>query len=139
MSANAQPNFVKSVGSEFAVDNNGNLTLEAIPEDLDLSSNNTIEQINTGLSTKVTAKTGYDLVSQDQIEKLAALPADAEKNYISDVTAELKVEDGTLSIVSVAATKLSDLASNQEFADVVSDIQTINSNLDDIDDSIVAI
>ena len=139
VSANAQPNFVKSVGSEFAVDNNGNLTLEAIPEDLDLSSNNTIEQINTGLSTKVTAKTGYDLVSQDQIEKLAALPADAEKNYISDVTAELKVEDGTLSIVSVAATKLSDLASNQEFADVVSDIQTINSNLDDIDDSIVAI
>lgn len=139
VSANAQPNFVKSVGSEFAVDNNGNLTLEAIPEDLDLSGNNTIEQINTGLSTKVTAKTGYDLVSQEQIEKLAALPADAEKNYISDVTAELKVEDGTLSIVSVAATKLSDLASNQEFADVVSDIQTINSNLDDIDDSIVAI
>ena len=139
VSANAQPNFVKSVGSEFAVDNNGNLTLEAIPEDLDLSGNNTIEQINTGLSTKVTAKTGYDLVSQEQIEKLAALPADAEKNYISDVTAELKVEDGTLSIVSVAATKLSDLASNQEFAEVVSDIQTINSNLDDIDDSIVAI
>ena len=139
--ANAEPNFVKSVGSEFGVDDSGNLTLEAIPADLDLSSNVTVQELQTGLGTKVAKRDGYDLVSTSLINKLEALPADAEKNVINEVeTTEFIIDENRkLSIVSVAATKISDLSKNSEFAEVLSDITSMQTDISDIETNLISI
>lgn len=139
--ANAEPNFVKSAGSEFGVDDNGNLTLEAIPADLDLSSNVTVQELQTGLGTKVAKRDGYDLVSTSLINKLEALPADAEKNVINEVeTTEFVIDENRkLSIVSVAATKISDLSKNSEFAEVLSDITSMQTDISDIETNLISI
>ncbi len=137
--SNAEPNYVKSVGSEFDVDASGNLTLKAVPNDLDLSGNTTIAGIQTGLGTKVSKKDGYDLVSNSLISKLEALPADAEKNVINEVeTTEFAIDDNRkLSIVSIAATKISELSKNSEFADVLSDIVTIQTDITELEAKLV--
>lgn len=139
--ANAEENFIKSAGSEFNVDDNGNVTLVAVPNNIDLSQNETVKLINTGLGTKVTAEEGYSLVSDELIEKLDNLPDDAEKNVINAVNeTEFQIDENrTLSIVSVAATKITDLASNAEFADVLSAVSSLNDDLGDTIESLASL
>lgn len=138
--ANAEVNFVKSVGSEFDVDDSGNLTLKAVPANIDLSGNDTIKAVNSAIDSKVEKKDGYDLVNTVLINKLQHLPADAEKNVINEVeTTEFVIDENRkLSIVSVAATKISDLASNAEFADVLSDITSLQTDLSQVETNLIS-
>ena len=62
------------------------------------------------LDSKVDKITGFSLVSDEEIEKLATVKENAEPNYITTVdTAELKVDNGLLSIVSIGSSKVSGL------------------------------
>ena len=62
------------------------------------------------LDSKVDKATGFSLVSDKEIEKLATVKENAEPNYITTVdTAELKVDNGLLSIVSIGSSKVSGL------------------------------
>lgn len=136
--ANAEENYVKSVGSEFDVDTSGNLTLKSIPNNMDLSGNTTIQELETGLGTKVSKKDGYDLVSNELITKLTNLPSDAEKNVINGVTTEFAIDENrTLSIVSVPATKITDLKDNNEFKAVLNDIVSIETDIGTINGKLV--
>ena len=138
--ANAEPNYVKSVGSEFNVDASGNLILQNIPADLDLSGNTTIQEMNVVVGNKVNKRSGYDLVETSLITKLENLPSDAEKNVINGVTTEFAIDaDRTLSIVSVPATKITDLKDNTEFAEVLSDIISINTDIGELDAKLLSI
>lgn len=137
---NAEPNFVKTTGSEFAVDENGNLTLSNIPANIDLSNNQTIVDLNDAIDDKVAKQEGYSLVNNELIIKLENLPSDAEKNVINDVTDEFAIdEDRVLSIVSIPATKISELSKNTEFAQALIDIQAASDDIGAIEEAILDI
>lgn len=137
--ANAEPNFVKTTGSEFDVDDNGNLTLQHIPTTIDLSSNKTIQDLNTAIDGKVQKQDGYSLVENNLITKLENLPSDAEKNVINGVTTEFAIDENrVLSIVSVPATKISDLNKNAEIAEIIGNIQSLSADIGAIDEAILS-
>jgi uncharacterized protein YbcI len=137
--ANAEPNFVKTTGSEFNVDDSGNLTLQHIPTTIDLSGNKTVQDLNTAIDGKVQKQDGYSLVENNLITKLENLPSDAEKNVINGVTTEFAIDENrVLSIVSVPATKISDLNKNAEIAEIIGDIQSLSADIGAIDEAILS-
>ena len=133
----AQKNYIKSVDTEFTVDANGKLNLESIPNDIDLKDNESIKTIKGDLegaiATKVTKESGKSLVSDELIEKLEALPVDAEKNVIARVSDEFAVsDDRELSIVKVDGSKIDSLANNADFAEAQSDITALETDVGEI-------
>lgn len=133
----AQKNYIKSVDTEFTVDANGKLNLESIPNDIDLKDNESIKTIKGDLegaiATKVTKESGKSLVSDELIEKLEALPADAEKNVIASVSDEFAVsDDRELSIVKVDGSKIDNLGNNADFAEAQSDITALETDVGEI-------
>ena len=102
---NAEENFIKSAETaDFTVSEAGHLTLNDIAQDK-------ITGLSDALDGKVAKKEGYDLVSNEEIAKLATVEEGAEKNYISAVSGEFGIsEDGTLSVNSIAQSKVADLA-----------------------------
>lgn len=133
----AQKNYIKSVDTEFTVDANGKLNLESVPNDIDLKDNESIKTIKGDLegaiATKVTKESGKSLVSDELIEKLEALPADAEKNVIASVSDEFAVsDDRELSIVKVDGSKIDNLANNADFAEAQSDITALETDVGEI-------
>lgn len=125
----AQKNFITSTSSNFKVDS-GSLELVAIPNDLDLSDNTTVADLQVQIESKVAKEVNKSLVANDQIEKLTNLPADAEKNAIIDVTDEFLIgEDRVLSIVSVDGSKLVNLENNEAYKNL--NLQ-VGSNVTDI-------
>ena len=133
----AQKNYIKSVDTEFTVDANGKLNLESVPNDIDLKDNESIKTIKGDLegaiATKVTKESGKSLVSDELIEKLEALPADAEKNVIASVSDEFAVsDDRELSIVKVDGSKIDSLANNADFAEAQSDITALETDVGEI-------
>lgn len=127
----AQKNFISSVSSNFNVAD-GLLELIAVPDTIDLSKNATIADLQVQVENKVTKETGKSLVADDQIEKLANLPSDAEKNVINDVSDEFAIDENrVLSIVSVSGSKLVNLESNETYKNL--SIQ-VGSNVTDIED-----
>lgn len=133
----AQKNYIKSVDTEFTVDANGKLNLESVPNDIDLKDNESIKTIKGDLegaiATKVTKESGKSLVSDELIEKLEALPADAEKNVVASVSDEFAVsDDRELSIVKVDGSKIDKLANNADFAEAQSDITALETDVGEI-------
>ena len=61
------------------------------------------------LDGKVDKVTGSRLMTEAEGEKLAGIDEGAEENFIKSVSDELKVEDGNLSIVELAQSKVSGL------------------------------
>ncbi len=61
------------------------------------------------LKKKVDVVEGSRLMTEAEGEKLAALKVEAEKNYISSVASEFKVEEGKLELVSIGQDKITGL------------------------------
>lgn len=61
------------------------------------------------LYEKVDKKSGYDLVSQDEINKLSTVEEGAQKNYITSVTLDFQVIDGQLNLVPLTIEKIQGL------------------------------
>lgn len=140
----AQKNFIKSVDTEFTVDANGKLNLESVPNDIDLKDNESIKTIKGDLegaiATKVTKETGKSLVSDELIEKLTALPADAEKNVIASVSDEFTLSDAReLSIAKVDGSKIENLANNADFAEAQSDIISLETDVGEIQETLAGV
>ncbi len=128
--AYAEPNFIKSVNNEFNVDELGKLTLVAVPVGIDLSQNNTIKTLQAGINSKVDAEPGKSLVSDTLIQKLEDLPTDAEKNYINAVSTEFEVDENrTLTILSVPASKISDLDKHSVITGLAGNITAVENDI----------
>ena len=113
------------------------MNLESVPNDIDLKDNESIKTIKGDLegaiATKVTKESGKSLVSDELIEKLEALPADAEKNVIASVSDEFAIsDDRELSIVKVDGSKIDSLANNADFAEAQSDITALETDVGEI-------
>ena len=140
----AQKNFIKSVDNEFEVDASGKLNLTSLPTDIDLSNNESIKSLKGDLEgaigTKVTKETGKSLVADDLITKLEALPADAEKNVIADVSDEFAISDErVLSIVSISGAKIVDLNGNADFAQAQRDIESLETDVGSLQEDLATI
>ena len=101
---NAEVNYVKSVEeTEFEVSEDGKLSIKAVDQDK-------VFGLAEAFAGKVDAVDGYSLVDNAEIQKLLTVEEGAEKNYISAVSGEFGVaEDGTLSVNSIAQSKVADL------------------------------
>lgn len=141
----AEKNYISNVSENFTV-NQGQLEIVSIPNNINLSNNNTIAGLNAALNSKVTKEEGKSLVADELIAKLAALVPNAEKNVINAVSDEFKIDsDRTLSIVSVNGTKIVELTSNSDFNNlssqvnsVLTDIEILNNAISTIDASLSA-
>lgn len=64
---------------------------------------------NEALEGKVDKQDNARLITDEEAAKLAAIPQEAEENFVKEVSEELKVEDGKLSIVKIAQDKVNGL------------------------------
>jgi flagellin-like hook-associated protein FlgL len=80
------------------------------------------------------------LTINELIEKLAALPADAEKNVIASVSEEFAIsDDSELSIVKVDGSKIDNLAGNTDFAAAQSDIGSLETDVGEIQSTLAGV
>ena len=61
------------------------------------------------LSEKVDKQDNARLITDEEVSKLASIPVEAEENFVKEVSEELKVENGKLSIVEIAQNKVNGL------------------------------
>lgn len=61
------------------------------------------------LNEKVDKQDNARLITDEEASKLASIPAEAEENFVKEVSEELKVENGKLSIVEIAQSKVNGL------------------------------
>lgn len=142
VSANAEPNVINSVDSNFAITDK-TLELISIPISIDLSSNISL------LNNFVKKQNDKDLVSNSEIAKLFTVAENAEKNIINSVSSEFAVSDDSerkLSLTTVDGAKIINLTNNTDFNQVKIDLITISndvgnisSTLDSINASLVTI
>jgi hypothetical protein len=112
----AQKNYINEVSSDFAV-NNGKLEIVSVPSGIDLSQTQAYKDLIVGMENLVVKEDGKSLIDNVLIEKLDTIEAGAEANYVRSVSSELDVDTlGALSIVSVDASKVTNLASNTDFS-----------------------
>ena len=129
--SDAEHNYINSVSNSFNVDDNRQLTLISVPTTIDLSSNVSL------LNTFIKKDKDKDLVLKTEIEKLLTVKENAEQNIINSVDEnEFSVTNDIerkLSIKAIEGRKITNLKDNSEFAEVVTDIQTINDNLESVE------
>lgn len=132
----AQKNYINEVSSDFAV-NNGKLEIVSIPSGIDLSQTQAYKDLIIGMENLVVKEDGKSLIDNVLIEKLDTIEAGAETNYVRSVSSELDVDTlGALSIVSVDASKVTNLASNTDFSALIAKVQT---NVTDISNLVAAV
>ena len=61
------------------------------------------------LNEKVDKQDNARLITDEEASKLASNPAEAEENFVKEVSEELKVENGKLSVVEIAQSKVNGL------------------------------
>lgn len=61
------------------------------------------------LNEKVDKQDNARLITDEEASKLASIPAEAEENFVKEVSEELKVENGKLSVVEIAQSKVNGL------------------------------
>ena len=61
------------------------------------------------LNEKVDKQDNARLITDEEASKLASIPAEAEENFVKEVSEELKVENGKLSVVEIAQNKVNGL------------------------------
>ena len=61
------------------------------------------------LNEKVDKQDNARLITDEEASKLASIPVEAEENFVKEVNKELKVENGKLSIVEIAQSKVNGL------------------------------
>ena len=102
--------------------------------------NEAIADLQVAVAGKVDQKTGFDLISLEDLEKLHNLSVSGEENYIKSVTIDFAVsESGELSLNKDALdlsknTTVQDIAS--DLADVEVTVGTINENLASLETAI---
>ena len=72
---------------------------------IDLANYATKEDLNK----KVDKQDNARLITDEEASKLASIPVKAEENFIKEVSEELKVENGKLSVVEIAQNKINGL------------------------------
>lgn len=72
---------------------------------VDLTNYATKEDLNK----KVDKQDNARLITDEEASKLASIPAEAEENFVKEVSEELKVENGKLSVVEIAQNKVNGL------------------------------
>lgn len=72
---------------------------------IDLANYATKEDLNK----KVDKQDNARLITDEEISKLASIPVEAEENFVKEVSEELKVENGKLSVVKIAQNKVNGL------------------------------
>ena len=77
--------------------------------EVDLKDYAKIKDVNDALDKKVDVIENSRLITNAEGEKLAGIAEGAEKNYISSVNNEFKVEQGKLSVSEIAQSKVSGL------------------------------
>lgn len=137
---NAEPNKIDSVSQSFEILNK-QLSLVSIPNTIDLSSNASIISIKNLIDEKVSKEQGKTLISLEELQKLANIQNEAEKNFISEVSEEFNVVDDIrkLELVSVSGEKV-DISKNKIFAEVYNDVgalKTSDTNINGRIDSII--
>ena len=132
----AQKNFIDEASSNFTV-TNGKLEIVSLPSTIDLTKVQTYKDLIAGMENFVSKETGKSLIDDVLIEKLYNIEPGAEANVVKSVNDELNVDDeGLLSIVSVAGSKIANLASNSEFSAL---INQVNTNVTDISDLVATV
>ena len=107
----ADVSLIKEVDeANFKVEE-GVLSLLDIPQSKVTDLTSTLNALNTAIAGKVDAQEGYSLMSDAQAAKLEGIEEGAQKNNITDVSEQLKLENGVLSIVSITSSQVTDLAS----------------------------
>ena len=91
-----------------------------------------IAEVVTLLDDKVDKEEGYSLISDEQLEKLEALDVNGEENYVKTVSNDFAVVDGELQL----KTNDLDLSENTDFAKLISDIETLNTELSGVKTSV---
>lgn len=72
---------------------------------IDLANYATKEDLNE----KVDKQDNARLITDEEASKLASIPVEAEENFVKEVSEELKVENGKLSVVEIAQNKINGL------------------------------
>ena len=122
----AEKNVVDSVGDEFSLIDR-KLSLVSLPTDIDLSTN---ESLKNELNKLVLKEEGKALVSLSEIEKLATVARDAEKNVINDVSEEFEVDENRkLKIKSVDGSKISNIDANEAFKELSLAVQSAQDDI----------
>ena len=96
--------------------------------EVDLSQYAKTEDVNKALDKKVDIVEGSRLMTEAEGEKLAALKVEAEKNYISSVANEFKVEEGKLELVSIGQDKITGLT--ETLSNIDDKFAVVNETLD---------
>jgi hypothetical protein len=122
----AEKNIVDSVGDEFALIDR-KLSLVSLPTTIDLSTN---ESLKDELNKLVLKEDGKALVSLSEIEKLATVARDAEKNVINEVSEEFEVDENRkLKIKSVDGSKISNIDANEAFKELALAVQSAQDDI----------
>ena len=75
----------------------------------DITLENQIAALTSGLEGKVSIREGYDLISSTDLAKLAGIAEGAEVNYIKSVSEEFQVTDGQLTLKEIDQSKVAGL------------------------------
>ena len=102
--------------------------------EIDLSQYAKKEEVKNSLDKKVDVVEGSRLMTEAEGEKLAALKVEAEKNYISSVANEFKVEEGKLELVSIGQDKITGLT--ETLSNIDGKFVVVNEALDSKVDAI---
>ena len=102
--------------------------------EIDLSQYAKKEDVKNSLDKKVDVVEGSRLMTEAEGEKLAALKVEAEKNYISSVANEFKVEEGKLELVSIGQDKITGLT--ETLSNIDNKIAAVNGALDNKVDAV---
>ena len=89
----AEVNVIDAVSSDFTIGENRTLSLN----DISISK---VTNLQEALDGKVNAEEGSRLITAAEVAKLEGIAESAEKNYISAVSADFSVVDGTLSLTN---------------------------------------
>lgn len=105
--------------------------------EVNLSAYATTKYVDDELAKKVDAVDGSRLMTDAEGTKLANVEAGAQKNYISSVDTEFKVENGKLSLVEIAQDKISGLVKAlEDISQAIEDAnEAIDGKVDASDDS----
>ena len=119
----AEVNIINAIDSNyFELNDTRRLTLK----DLSVSK---VANLSTILNNKVDKEEGSRLITADEINKLNGIEAGAQKNYIAGTSAEFKVENGILSLISISSSAISDLENVLKDKANASDLVTLQNTV----------
>lgn len=89
---------------------------------VDLSDYAKSEDVENALAEKVDVVEGSRLMTDAEGDKLEGIEEGAEKNYVKSVSSELKVDNGELSVVEIAQSKVQGLVA--KFNEIIEELES---------------